>query len=153
MFQRTHITLSKWSYLLMALSALFFAFALEQKTLSWVIAGTLVVSATFAYIIAHDIIVWRNKRTRVKKINIIINDLYQFLSDGRRIRELELANPMTLEEYTATVIPWRESILKYLEQNCPDMVKRFDISLHREPIEFLLDNLLEIIRHYQDGQN
>jgi hypothetical protein len=144
----------------MALSALFFAFAVEQRTLSWVIAGTLVVSATFAYIIVHDVIVWRNKR----KIKIVIDDLSKFYGDGCRIRDLEILNPMSLEEYNATVIPWKESVRQYLEQNCPDcgdMVKRFNTlpTASGEPIKFLdelkyeLDSLSEVIRYYQNARH
>jgi hypothetical protein len=71
---------------------------------------------------------------------------------------------MSLEEYNATVILWKESACQYLEQNCPDcrdMVKRFNTlpTTSGEAINFLdelnhkLDSLSEVIQYYRNARH
>ena len=145
----------KHNIFLIMSSGMFFAFAIEQETLWWAIAGAIAVSFTLAYIVIHDIVIWRNNRAHIRKIKIIIANLNKFYRDGNAIRFSVSAHSMTVEEHIATIPTWQQSIHQYLEQNCPDMVERFNILSHesRTPVEELTDRLAilsEIIWYYQE---
>jgi hypothetical protein len=151
MFSRSNITLYWWIYFWGLLTMIF----IMCKT-DW---GLLFGGITFA--IAIGGLFWTI--IHIKNISRKINNLNKFHKEGRRIRDSQSMNPMSIDEYIATVIQWRKSLHEYLECHCSDITEDFDDALNlssepSEPITSLdelnsqLDRLLKIIRDYRNAR-